>query len=182
MNGDDEKTAERSLKRILLLRHAKSNWKDYTLADFDRPLAPRGRAAAPRVAAWIRDHDLVPDRVLCSAARRTAETWERMVPELGEVPVVHRRALYHASTQAILKQLVQQDDDLTTVAVVGHNPGIAEFAGRYSVFGDEAQIARLRRKYPTGALAVISFQIDEWADLPGANGTLEHYVRPKQLK
>ncbi|MXY30860.1 MAG: histidine phosphatase family protein, partial [Gammaproteobacteria bacterium] len=52
------------MKRILLLRHAKSDWKDYTLADFDRPLAPRGRAAAPRVAACIRDHDLVPDRVL----------------------------------------------------------------------------------------------------------------------
>jgi len=170
------------LKRILLLRHAKSDWKDYTLADYDRPLAPRGRAAAPRVAAWIRDHDLVPDRVLCSAARRTAETWERMVPELGEVPVVHRRALYHASMQAILKQLVKQDDAANTVAVVGHNPGIAEFAWSYSVFGNEKKIARMRRKYPTGALAVLSFRIDRWADLPGASGTLEYYVRPKQLK
>ena len=170
------------MKRILLLRHAKSDWKDYTLADFDRPLAPRGRAAAPRVAAWIRDRDLVPDRVLCSAARRTAETWERMVPKLGEVPVVYRRALYHASTHAILEQLVKQDDEANAVAVVGHNPGIAEFAYRYSVFGNKKKIARLRRKYPTGALAVLSFRIDRWADLPGASGTLEYYVRPKQLK
>lgn len=170
------------MKRILLLRHAKSDWKDYTLADFDRPLSPRGRKAAPRVAAWIRDHGLVPDRVLCSAARRTSETWERMAPELGAVPVLHRRALYHASTQAILKQLVRQDDEANTIAVVGHNPGIAEFAWRYSVFGNEKKIARMRRKYPTGALAVISFRIDRWTDLPGAGGTLEHYVRPKQLK
>lgn len=170
------------MKRILLLRHAKSDWKDYTLADFDRPLSPRGRKAAPRVAAWIRDHDLLPDRVLCSAARRTSETWEHMAPTIGQVPVVHRRALYHASTRAILKQLVKQDDTAHTIAVVGHNPGIAEFASRYSVFGDEEKIARMRRKYPTGALAVLSFQIDNWADLPGASGTLEHYVRPKQLK
>lgn len=170
------------MKRILLLRHAKSDWKDYSLADFDRPLAPRGRAAAPRVAAWIRDHDLVPDRVLCSAARRAAETWERMVPELGEVRVVYRRALYHASPHAIREQLVRQDDAADTVAVVGHNPGIAEFAWRYSVFGNPKKIARMRRKYPTGALAVLSFRIDRWADLQGAGGTLEYYVRPKQLK
>ena len=170
------------MKRILLLRHAKSDWKDYTLADFDRPLSPRGRKAAPRIAGWIRDNDLLPDRVLCSAARRTSETWERMAPALGEIPVVHRRALYHASTQAIVKQLIKQDDTADTVAVVGHNPAIAEFAYRYSVFGNKKKIARLTRKYPTGALAVISFRISSWADLPGASGTLEHFVRPKQLK
>ncbi len=107
-----------------------------------------------------------------------------MAPTMGEVPVVRRRALYHASSQAILDQLIKQDDADAddTVAVVGHNPGIAEFAGRHSVFGDEKSIARLRRKYPTGALAVLSFRIDGWADLPGASGTLEHYVRPKQLR
>ena len=170
------------MKRILLLRHAKSDWKDYTLADFDRPLSPRGRKAAPSIAAWMRRHDLLPDRVLCSAARRTAETWERMAPVLEQVPVVHRRALYHASTDAILKQLVEQDDATNTVLVVGHNPGVAEFAYRYSVFGDEKMIARIRRKYPTGALAVISFRMSSWADLPGASGTLEHFVRPKTLR
>ncbi len=170
------------MKRILLLRHAKSDWKDYTLADFDRPLAPRGRADAPRVAAWIREHNLVPDRVLCSAARRTTETWELMVAELGAIPVVRRRALYHASTRTILDQLVGLDDEAGTVAVVAHNPGIAEFACRHSTFGDERKIVRMRRKYPTGALAVLSFDIDRWADLPGASGTLEYYVRPKQLR
>ena len=170
------------MKRILLLRHAKSDWKDYTVADFDRPLSPRGRKAAPRIAAWMRDHDLVPDHVLCSAARRTRETWEQMAPTLGQLPVVHRRALYHAPTRAILKQLVKQDDAANTIAVVGHNPGIAEFAYRYAAFGDKKKIARIRRKYPTGALAVLSFPISRWADLPEASGTLEHYVRPKQLK
>ncbi len=171
------------MKSILLLRHAKSDWKDYTLADFDRPLSARGRKAAPRVAAWMRDHDLLPDRVLCSAARRTVETWEHMAPALGEgIRVLHRRALYHASTHAIVKQLVKQDDEANTIAVVGHNPGIAEFAYRYAVFGNQKKIERIRRKYPTGALAVLSFRIDTWADLPGASGTLEYYVRPKQLK
>ena len=105
-----------------------------------------------------------------------------MAPVLEKVPVVHRRALYHASTDAILKQLVEQDDATNTVLVVGHNPGIAEFAYRYSVFGDEKMIARIRRKYPTGALAVISFRMSSWADLPGASGTLEHFVRPKALR
>lgn len=171
------------MKRVLLLRHAKSDWNDHTAADFDRPLSPRGREAAPRVAAWMRDHSLFPDRVLCSAARRTRETWERMSPALGhEVPVAHRRALYHATRRAILSHLTREDDAANNIAVVGHNPGIAEFASYYTVFGDEEEIERIRLEYPTGALAVISFRIDRWADLPGANGTLEHHVRPRELE
>ena len=153
------------LKRVLLLRHAKSDWNDHT------------------VAAWMRDHRLFPDRVLCSAARRTRETWERMAPALGhEVPVAHRRALYHATRRAILSHLTREDDAANTIAVVGHNPGIAEFAYYYTVFGDEQEIERIRLNYPTGALAVISFRIGTWADLPGANGTLEHHVRPRELE
>ena len=171
------------LKRILLLRHAKSDWDDYTVVDFDRPLSPRGREAAPRVAAWMREHRLFPDRVLCSAARRTRETWELMASELGhDAPVAHSRALYHASRRAILSHLTREDDTADAIAVVGHNPGIAEFASYYAVFGDEENIERIRLKYPTGALAVISFRIDRWADLPAAHGTLEHHVCPRELE
>ena len=88
------RTGSRQVKRLFLLRHAKSDWGNPGLDDFDRPLSKRGRNAAPRVAAWMRESDFVPELVLCSSARRTMETWERMAPVLGEIPTEHHSALY----------------------------------------------------------------------------------------
>src|SRR5690349_1589139 len=77
-------------RRILLLRHAKSAWDEPGLDDFDRPLAARGRRAAAVMGVYLRDEKLVPDLVLCSAARRAAETWEIAAHELPKAPAVER--------------------------------------------------------------------------------------------
>src|SRR3546814_4108799 len=85
------------MRLLCLLRHAKSSWDDPGLADFDRPLAPRGRAAAPRIGAWIAAQGLCPDVVLCSPALRTRQTWELVAPACGgSARVDHRRSIYEA--------------------------------------------------------------------------------------
>ena len=169
------------MKRLFLLRHAKSDWGDPGLDDFDRPLSRRGRNAAPRVAAWMHESDLVPELVLCSAARRTTETWELMTPVLGAIPTEHHGALYLASPGRILDLLAEQDDGVQSIMVIAHNPGTEELASRLTAGGDDRARERMRLKFPTAALAVISFGVDRWLDLSRAGGSLERFVRPADL-
>ena len=86
------------MKTVLLLRHAKSSWNHPSLGDFDRPLAPRGRKAAPRIARFMRAEGLIPDVVFCSAALRALETWALVAPGLdADVPLETLRDLYHGT-------------------------------------------------------------------------------------
>src|SRR3954454_11353376 len=113
------------MKHLLLLRHAKSSWKDRELADHDRPLAPRGRRATKLIAEHLRQQSVMPAVVLCSSARRTRETLERIAPALGEeVPVRIERELYAASEQGLLERLRGLEDGVESVLVIGHNPGL----------------------------------------------------------
>lgn len=183
-NGDGrgrQRTA--AMKTIYLLRHAKSDWGDPILDDFDRPLAARGRQAAPRIAAFMRAKGLVPDVVLCSAARRTLETWDYVAPELGdEIPVSIRRSLYHGSPGQLLAALRRLPDEVSSVLLVGHSPGIERLAMQFSGTGsDDKALHRLRGKFPTAALAVIAVDTDAWDDIGQGRGRLTHFVRPKDL-
>lgn len=167
-------------KTILLLRHAKSSWSAADAADFDRPLAPRGRAAAPAMAALMRSRGWQPERVLCSAAARTRETWALMAPAFGgKVPVRYVKELYLAPPVRILRRLRRLPDTLGTVLVIGHNPGLQELAAGLSAMGDSRAIERLNRKFPTAALAVIASEAAHWRDLGPA--TLAAFIRPKDL-
>jgi phosphohistidine phosphatase len=167
------------MKYLLLLRHAKSSWKDRELADHERPLAPRGRAAARLIAEYLRDDPAAPALVLCSSARRTRETLEHIAPALGEqVAVRIERELYAASEHRLLERLRAVGDDTVSVLLIGHNPGLEQLA--LDLAGSGEKLARLRRKYPTGALARLEFG-GRWRDLGPRSARLTHFVTPKQL-
>lgn len=173
------------MKTLLLLRHAKSSWDDPALDDFDRPLNPRGRKAAPRVGAWIGERGLVPDRVLCSAARRALESWERAAPALAVDPlppveVVH--GLYLAEPRRILALVRAQPDDVDSLLVVGHNPGFEDLARGLAVAGDPEALAGLAAGFPTAGLAVFRFPVDRWEEVGPGVGRLEAFVRPRELE
>lgn len=171
------------MKTIYLLRHAKSDWDDPPRDDFDRPLAARGREAAPRIAAFMRAEGLVPDVVLCSAARRTRETWDYVAPALGaEIPVSIQRSLYHGSPGQLLAALRDLPEEASSVLLVGHSPGIERLAMQLSGPGsNDMALHRLRGKFPTAALAVIAIDTDDWDDIGQGNGRLRQFVRPKDL-
>jgi len=165
--------------RLLLLRHAKSSWADPGVRDHDRPLNDRGRAAAPLVGGYLRAHDLVPDRVLCSSARRTCETLARLdLPDSVDVEVDHD--LYLADAETVLDLVRATDDAVRTLMVVGHNPTTHEVALELSGGGDPDALARLGEKYPTGALAVLAVPAS-WAGLAEGTATLERFVTPREL-
>lgn len=160
-------------RRLLLLRHAKSSWDDPALADFDRPLAPRGRGAAKLIGAYLRDERIRVQLVLCSSARRALQTLELVAPS-GEARI--ERELYGASASQLLERLRRVPDDAEAVMLIGHNPAIQDLAiGLTAGAGDV-----LRDKFPTGALATVSFA-GPWRALALGHGELVGFVRPREL-
>jgi phosphohistidine phosphatase len=167
------------MKSLFLLRHAKSSWKDPALADHDRPLAPRGRRAAKLLAEHLRRDQVAPELVLCSSARRTRETLERIAPALGEQATIQiERELYAASEHLLLERVRGVEDEFESVLLIGHNPGVEELALSLADSGEK--LATLRRKYPTGALARLEFA-GRWRELGPGGAELTDFVTPKQL-
>src|SRR5262245_48582071 len=112
------------MRRLLMLRHAKSSWSEPGASDHDRPLNRRGQETAPRIGAYLARHALVPQRVLCSTARRARETWDLVAAALGDAPpTTYVDQLYDAAPRAILGAIRDADADAQSLLVVGHNPG-----------------------------------------------------------
>lgn len=167
------------MKKLLLLRHAKSSWDEPGLADQDRPLAPRGRRATKVMAAHLRDVEAAPDLVLCSSAVRTRETLERISSALGDHAEIQIESdLYGASEHELLERLRAVDDAVGSVLLIGHNPGIEQLA--LALSGSGEQLDAMRVKYPTGALATLEFD-GSWRELGPASARLTDFVTPKQL-
>jgi phosphohistidine phosphatase len=162
-------------KQLLLLRHAKSSWDDAELEDQDRPLAPRGRRAAAKIATYLRREGIEPDLVLCSPATRARQTFELL--GLGpEVEVLFEDGLYGASAGELLARLRQLDDTTGSVLVIGHNPGIEDLAATLVGGGDEPA-----QKFPTAALADLRAPIAGWGELRPGVARRHAFVLPRTL-
>lgn len=170
------------MKTLYLLRHAKSSWDDPSLADHDRPLAPRGRDAAPRVAVWLRTAAGRPERVVCSSAARARETWDLVASELQPAPEVEiRRDLYDAGPQDLVELVRSTPARIGRLLLVGHNPAMEEAAAYLVADGDGDALTRMHKKYPTAAVAEISFPVERWSEIARNGGHLDRFVRPKDL-
>jgi phosphohistidine phosphatase len=167
-----------AVKRLFLLRHAKSSWDDPGLDDRDRPLAPRGRRASELIAGHLRREGIAPSLVLCSSARRTRQTLERVIPALDASDVSIEDGLYGASSGGLLERLREVPEDIESVMLVGHQPAIQELA--LDLAGDGAELSRVRAKFPTAALATLLFA-GEWSELAPGSAELVAYVKPKEL-
>jgi phosphohistidine phosphatase len=164
------------MKRLFLLRHAKSSWNDEGLADRDRPLAGRGRRAAKVMARHLQEEKISPALVLCSPARRTRETLEGVSPS-GEVRIEDE--LYGASGTELLERLRDVPDEVESVMLIGHNPAIEELALGLASGG--ARLEDMERKFPTAALATLTAP-DSWKELAPGSAELVAFVTPKELR
>jgi len=170
------------MRRLLLLRHTKSSWRDEALPDVERPLAPRGRRAAPAIGIYLRDHDLIPDLVLVSTAQRARETWQLVNLMFANAPTVrYDEKLYLADADEILKRVAKAPATAATVMVVGHNPGLQELAVALYDGGEAIDYNRLKAKFPTGGLAIYEFDIDRWSELREKSGRLAGFTAPRDL-
>jgi phosphohistidine phosphatase len=165
-------------KRVLLLRHAKSSWKDTGLADHDRPLARRGHRAAEGMAHYLHQHRMAPALVLCSSATRATETLDHLAPALGESEVRVEPGLYHASGEELLERLREVPERTGSVLLIGHHPALFDLACELA--GSGAELERLQAKFPTGALAAIELR-GRWRALEPGDGRLVGFVTPRDL-
>jgi phosphohistidine phosphatase len=155
----------RTVKTLLLLRHAKSSWDDASLDDHERPLNRRGREAARRIGAHLAAGADPPTLALCSTARRARETLDAVVAALPSgLPVEIDADLYMASPSGIMQRIAAAPEDCSSLLVVGHNPGIGELAARLAKTGPGPLRERLRRKFPTAALARLRLGEGGWED------------------
>ena len=175
-------------KTILLLRHAKSSWRNPGLGDFDRPLNQRGSEAAPRMGRYMKQQGLVPDLVLCSAACRALQTWDLVAEALdagssdADIQVKRLRSLYLASPMRLLDALRRAPDEADSLLLIGHNPGMERLAARLSGAGSRPEaLARLEAKFPTGALAELQSEAATWSDLTERSAKLTRFVVPREL-
>lgn len=162
------------MKRLFLLRHAKSSWKDPALTDHDRPLNKRGRRDAPRMGKLLSDEDLVPDLILSSTALRARTTAELAAEACGySGPLELSEDLYHADVPTFLAVLQDLFYDDTSVLIVSHNPGISEFL--YALTGQSEEM-------PTASLALVELDIESWWQLDSTTkGKLIRVWRPREL-
>jgi phosphohistidine phosphatase len=165
------------MKRLILTRHAKSSWDDPLTPDHDRPLNERGKAAAADLGIWLASRGYVPGEVLCSDALRTRKTWSGLAPALPGSPVLNLKpALYHAGPDVMLAVLRHATADC--VMMIGHNPGIADFAARLVA---RAPISPEFARYPTGATLVADFMIDTWADAAFGMAAAVDFIVPSEI-
>jgi phosphohistidine phosphatase len=162
------------MKTLLLLRHAKSSWSNDSLADFDRPLNDRGQRDAPRMGRLLAQLDVIPDLIISSAANRAAATAERVAQAAGYEGEIRRtEELYLADPDDYLAVAQSVEDKITSLMLVGHNPGLEELVGLLS--GHDEHL-------PTAALAAFRVDVNRWRDLAaGSNCQLIGVWRPKEL-
>jgi phosphohistidine phosphatase len=170
------------MRRLMLLRHAKSDWSKPGQRDHDRVLATRGREAAPRIGKYMATHDLVPELVVCSTALRARETWELAARELSAEPkVVHDERIYENRPDTLLDVIHETGADVHALLLVGHNPSFPALAELLAATGDTESRQRLREKFPTAGLAVLDFAVDAWDRVHPHSGRLDRMITPRLL-
>lgn len=161
------------MKEIILMRHAKSCWKDSELKDFDRPLNKRGKKDAPKMGKILMENDAVPDRIFSSSAKRAQSTAKAIAKKISfEDDVIFMEELYLAEPETILGLLKTQSDELNRIMLVGHNPGMEWFL--QMICGEVVSL-------PTASIAQIQVPIDHWHELhEDAEGELLNRWKPKK--
>jgi phosphohistidine phosphatase len=167
---------------LSLFRHAKSSWDDPGVKDFDRPLAERGEEAAPRMGAFMAEHDIQPQLILCSPAVRTRQTLDLVLPCLeGGPTVVYEEGFYLAPASQLLARVRKVEARVRHVMLVGHDPGMHGLAVELAGSGAPKLLQVLAAKFPTAGLAVLDFEFDDWSKIEPGTGQLRIFMAPKRL-
>jgi len=170
------------MRRLLLLRHAKTERLTFGGDDRDRKLTARGHNDAPKIGSYMARHALIPERAIVSPATRTRQTWDLIAAAIPTAPrPVYEDRLYDATPRTLLEVIQECGRKASTLIVVGHNPGLHELATMLVASGEVETRQRLSEKFPTSALAVIDFALDDWSRLHPHAGRLDHFVSPRTL-
>ncbi|WP_062983852.1 SixA phosphatase family protein [Nocardia anaemiae] len=162
------------VRTLILMRHGKSAYPN-GISDHERPLAPRGQREAGLAGQWLRETQPPIDAVRCSTATRTRET---LAATGVTAPVVYEAGIYEASPRTLIELVQLSDDDVTTLLVIGHAPGMPWTAWELASNRDSEPAIELSRKFPTSALAVLEFD-RPWAQVDEGTGDLVRFHIPR---
>lgn len=171
------------MKRLTLLRHAKSDWDDPVARDFDRPLNRRGEKAAMLVGQYAKSQGMIFDHLVASPAARVMQTLETFFEGFGEtVETQWDRRIYLASPATLIDVVRDLPEHTNSALMVGHNPGLEDLV--LNLVPDDG-VSKLREdvevKFPTASLVVLDLAIDRWSDIVENSGTLISFTRPRDL-
>lgn len=181
MTGPRETTSDddRFMKTLGLLRHAKSDWDDLSLRDYDRGLNDRGRRGAALMGEHIAHQGVGWDTIIASPANRVRCTLESSGLA---APILWEKRAYLADSEALIGLLNKLEGDPRSVLLAGHNPGLQDLILTLaSKAGNEHLWDEVAIKYPTASFAVLELDIDEWADCAPGCGRIVHFARPRDL-
>ena len=170
------------MKQLAIFRHAKSDWGNPGLTDFDRPLNKRGRKAAKKVGRELLGRGLTFDQIVSSPATRAQQTVERFSEGYGAVPQVRfEPTLYMCSTGTLIGIINALPDDAQRVMIVGHNPSFHDIVLRMTKSDVNGMRDKVGANYPTGAFALIDFPVERWAEVEPASGEIRQVIFPREL-
>jgi phosphohistidine phosphatase len=169
---------------LSLLRHAKSAWDEPSLEDHERALAPRGIKAARDMGKFLAEEKLRPDLILCSGAVRARATLALILSEIGAsgIDIAYNDSIYLAHPATMIEIVRKVANGPKHVMLIGHNPGLHAMALELTGSGNRRVIAELAAKFPTAALAVISFNAAHWNEVRPGSGRLDRFTTPRGLK
>ena len=171
------------MKKLTLIRHAKSDWSDEGLRDVDRALNERGWRAARVIGNWLAQQRLVFDLVLASPAVRCGETLHGIVEGYGrKLDSLTDKRIYLASSVTLIEVLRDRGGEAGHVVMCGHNPGMEDLVlDLVPQDGENSPRGAVEEKFPTAAVAEIVLDIPAWSDLDAGTGRLERFTRPRDL-
>jgi len=164
------------MKKIYIVRHAKSSWANASLSDFDRPLNTRGKSDAPLMGKVLKKNNVFPDLIISSPAKRALKTAQIISEEINypEKKILKEKDLYHGSTTDFIDIINNINNDVDILMIFGHNPGLTHLVNILSNFN----LANL----PTGACVGIEFLTNDWNAVSTGSGSVIFYEYPKKHK
>ena len=170
------------MKTIFLLRHAKSSWDNLNLDDFDRPLSNKGIKASKKIGNYLKTNKFVPDIIYCSTAKRAKQTWELTnIIIKKKKNILYKDNLYMANLSEFMKIIKKTKNKFKNLMIVSHNPGIESLAIELSKNENNKFHQIINIKYPTGALVVIKFNLNDWGKINYKKGEIYEFIKPKEL-
>ena len=165
------------MKTIILVRHAKSSWKNASLDDFDRPLNKRGKMNAPFMGKKLQERRIMPDLILSSPAKRARKTAVAVAKAIGypKKKIIFDEKIYHASAWYLFEMVRNLDDDYETIMLFGHNPGFNDFADMLLKKNQVYNIV-------TTGVYCIKFNVDQWKNMREGQGESVFYDYPKRYQ
>ncbi len=166
---------------LYIMRHAKSSWAIPGARDFDRELNDRGLEDLAKLSKVIKKEAIFPDKIICSSAIRTRQTLDAVSHVFENEPeIVFTERLYSSGLDEYI-EIINSNSDIKSLMIIGHNPMCGSLATSLPKTGDEEELLKIAYKYPTAALSIIKFDVDQWSDVTKASGHLEKSIFPSQL-